>query len=180
MRYSTILALTTLASATPLARRKDDRFKPGTVWDIVLQGKDNNGQGSVIPLAQLKAATGTVLDIDLEDNDSSSKGTKGWIKDIAQNKTVVCYFSAGTYENWREDKASFRQSDYGKALPDWPGEYWLDLKSANVKTIMEKRIQRAADAGCDAIDPDNIDGYVSELLDTAPHHTILHHITNNK
>lgn len=163
MHYSIILALATLASATPLARRKDDRFKPGTVWDIVLQGKDDNGQGSVIPLAQLKAAAGTVLDIDLEDNDSLQKNTKGWIKDLSTKKTVVCYFSAGTYEPWREDKALFLPSDRGKKMEDWD-EWWLDLKSSNVKKIMESRIKRAAEAGCHAIDPDNIDGYVSATI----------------
>ncbi|KAJ4294294.1 hypothetical protein N0V90_007984 [Kalmusia sp. IMI 367209] len=163
MHYSTILALTTLASATPLARRKDDHFKPGTVWDIVLQGKDDNGQGTVIPLAQLQAAKGTVIDIDLEDNDSSqpNKNPKGTIKDLAKTKTVVCYFSAGTYEPWREDHNSFRTTDYGKKMDDWD-EYWLDLKSANVKTIVEARIKRAADAGCYAIDPDNIDGFSND------------------
>jgi hypothetical protein len=162
MRYSAILALASLASATPLARRKDDRFKAGTVFDIVLQGKDDNGQGTVVPLAQLKTAAGTVLDIDLEDNDSQSKNTKGWIKELAQNKTIICYFSAGTFEPWREDAGLFRESDKGKKMEEWE-EWWLDLKSANVKTIMEARIKRAAEAGCDAIDPDNIDGYVSNI-----------------
>jgi hypothetical protein len=160
MRYSIVLALACLASATPLARRKDDRFKAGTVWDIVLQGKDDNGEGTIMPLAQLKTAAGTVLDIDLEDNDSQSKNTKGWIKELAQKKTIVCYFSAGTYEPWREDAGLFRDSDKGKKMEDWD-EWWLDLKSANVKSIMEARIKRAAEAGCHAIDPDNIDGYVS-------------------
>ncbi|KAF2441834.1 glycoside hydrolase family 114 protein [Karstenula rhodostoma CBS 690.94] len=160
MRPSLVLALATLASATPLASRQDDRFKPGTVWDIVLQGKDDDDQGATIPLEQLKAAAGTVLDIDLEDNDSTPENTKGWIKELAKTKTVVCYFSAGTYEPWREDAGLFLPADYGRKMEDWD-EWWLDLKSANVKSIMEARIKRAADAGCHAIDPDNIDGYVT-------------------
>ncbi|KAL1612510.1 hypothetical protein SLS60_000737 [Paraconiothyrium brasiliense] len=161
MRRSTILALTTLGSATPLSPRKGELFVSGTVWDIVLQGKDNNGKGTVIPLEQLKAATGAVLDIDLEDNDSNPKKTKGWIKELAKTKTVVCYFSAGTYEPWREDQGLFKPADYGKKMDDWD-EWWLDLKSANVKTIMETRIKRAAEAGCHAIDPDNVDGYSND------------------
>ena len=159
MRYSSILTLATLASATPLTRRADPRFKPGTVWDIVLQGKDDGEEKTVIPLADLKAATGSVIDIDLEDNDSPTLGTKGWIKELAATKTVVCYFSAGTYEPWRDDKAAFDKADYGKKMEEWD-EWWLDLKRSNVKRIMEARIKRAADAGCHAIDPDNIDGYV--------------------
>ena len=47
---------------------------------------------------------------------------------------------------------------------DWMaggGEKWLDLNSENVRRIMSKRIELAAEKGFDAIDPDNIDGYVS-------------------
>ncbi|OAG07288.1 family 114 glycoside hydrolase, partial [Paraphaeosphaeria sporulosa] len=73
----------------------------------------------------------------------------------------VCYFSAGTYEPWREDKGLFLPADKGKKMEEWD-EYWLDLKSSNVKSIMEARIKRAAEAGCHAIDPDNIDGYSND------------------
>ncbi|KAJ4357942.1 uncharacterized protein N0V89_002519 [Didymosphaeria variabile] len=153
--------LSTLASATSLFRRKDDRFTAGTVWDIVLQGKENDGNGTVIPLAQLKAATGAVLDIDFEDNDSELKKTKGWIKELAKTKTVVCYFSAGTYEPWREDQELFKPADYRKKMDKWD-KWWLDLKSANVKTIIETRNKRAAEARCHAIDPDNINSYSND------------------
>lgn len=163
MRFPVVVALATLASSTPLSLRSDDRFKPGTVWDIVLQGKEDAGEGTVIPLADLKAATGSVIDIDLEDNDSPNKNTKGWIKELAKTKTVVCYFSAGTYEPWREDAGKFTTADYGKKMDEWD-EWWLDLEKPNVKVIMEDRIKRAAEAGCHAIDPDNIDGYVSRIL----------------
>ena len=131
------------------------------MWDIVLQSGDENG--SVVPLADLKSATGSVIDVDLEDNDDASKNTKGWIKELAKTKTVICYFSAGTFEPWRSDAGAFTSSDYGKKMDDWD-EYWLDLKKTNVKNIMEARIKRAANAGCHAIDPDNIDGYVSNQI----------------
>jgi hypothetical protein len=36
----------------------------------------------------------------------------------------VCYFSAGSYEDWRPDKASFPAGVLGKPLDNWPGESW--------------------------------------------------------
>jgi len=83
----------------------------------------------------------------------------------AAGKKVLCYFSAGTYENWRPDASQFTAADKGKNLADWPGEAWINVNSANVRNIMAARIKMANDKGCDAIDPDNIDGYVSFILD---------------
>ncbi|KUI69383.1 hypothetical protein VM1G_05044 [Cytospora mali] len=75
------------------------------------------------------------------------------------NMTVICYFSAGSYEPDRPDSWKFKSDDKGKELDGWPGEYWLDLKSTNVRSIMTNRIDIAANMGCNAIDPDNVDGY---------------------
>jgi hypothetical protein len=33
-----------------------------------------------------------------------------------------------------------------------------------VRGIMRKRVEMAGDKGCDGVDPDNVDGYVSVLL----------------
>jgi hypothetical protein len=74
-------------------------------------------------------------------------------------RKVICYFSAGTYENWRSDADSFRDSDKGNNLGDWPGEKWLDTNSANVRKIMQTRLDLAVEKGCDGVDPDNIDAY---------------------
>lgn len=74
-------------------------------------------------------------------------------------KTLVCYFSAGSYENWRSDASSFPSSVIGDALSGWAGENWLDIRSDSVKAIMLQRLQLAKSKGCDAVDPDNMDGY---------------------
>ncbi|PNY25782.1 Uncharacterized protein TCAP_04282 [Tolypocladium capitatum] len=76
-----------------------------------------------------------------------------------RGKHVICYFSGGTYEDWRGDKDQFHPNDLGLPLPDWPGERWLRLSSPNVRKIMKERVRHAASKGCDAIDPDNMDGY---------------------
>lgn len=73
---------------------------------------------------------------------------------------VICYFSAGSYEPGRPDSWKFTSDDKGKELDGWPGEYWLDLNSANVRSIMTGRIEIAAKMNCSGIDPDNVDGYV--------------------
>ncbi|RKH31797.1 hypothetical protein D7X12_38055 [Corallococcus sicarius] len=89
-------------------------------------------------------------------------------------KKVVCYFSAGTYENWRSDANQFPQDTYCSPgencaqsvhiLGDWcvsggGCEWWLDHRKPAVKTVMTSRMQLAKNKGCDAVEPDNIDGY---------------------
>lgn len=74
-------------------------------------------------------------------------------------KKVVCYFSAGSSENWRSDFTSFAAADMGNALDGWAGERWLDTRSANVRTIMKTRLDLAKSKGCDGVEPDNVDGY---------------------
>jgi hypothetical protein len=75
-------------------------------------------------------------------------------------KRVICYFSGGSYEPYRPDSSLFRSQDLGKALDGWGDEKWIDIRSDNVRDIMAKRIKLAKDKGCDAVDPDNVDGYV--------------------
>ncbi|RMZ02221.1 hypothetical protein D0860_07308 [Hortaea werneckii] len=121
-------------------------------WQIVLLN----------PLSVSKSATSIspdvdIFDIDLFTNDEST------IEKLHQlGKKVICYFSAGSYESYRPDSSEFQPSDLGKELDGWPGERWLDIGSSNVRRIMAARIALAASKGCDAIDPDNVDGYSNE------------------
>lgn len=95
-----------------------------------------------------------IYDIDLFINDKST------IAGLQRaGRKVICYFSAGSYENWRPDKDKFKDSDLGHDLDDWPGEKWLNISSANVRQIMLDRLDMARDKGCDGVDPDNVDGY---------------------
>lgn len=135
----------------------------GASWQIVLSNslELNNGAASAV------APGVDIYDIDLFDN--TAQGTDGSrIAALhAQGKRVICYFSAGTYEPNRPDSSKFTSADLGKELPDWPGEKWLKLSSANVRSIMSNRIAIASQMGCDGVDPDNVDGYVS-LRHSAP------------
>lgn len=102
---------------------------------------------SKMPLAPTDAP---VWDIDLFDNPASTMAT---LK--ASGKIVICYFSAGTAEDWRDDYRDFAAADLGKVLPEWPNEKWIRTGSQSIRNIIAKRIKLAADKGCDAIDPDN-------------------------
>ncbi|KAF2649322.1 carbohydrate-binding module family 1 protein [Lophiostoma macrostomum CBS 122681] len=126
-------------------------FTRGQKWQIILLGTPDM---SKMPLPPTDAQ---VWDIDLFDNDASAMTT---LK--AAGKTVICYFSAGTWEDWRDDAKDFASADLGKVLPLWPNEKWLKVSSTKVRDIMAKRIKLAADKGCDAIDPDNTDGYQND------------------
>ncbi len=77
----------------------------------------------------------------------------------ADGRKMICYFSAGTFENWRDDAGRFTAADKGRRLGNWPGERWLDIRSQNVRAIMTDRLDLAVQRGCDGVDPDNVDGY---------------------
>lgn len=77
-------------------------------------------------------------------------------------KKVICYFSAGSYENFRDDIDKFNAADLGNALDGWPDEQWLDIRSVNVADIMVERLNLAAEKGCDGVEPDNMDGYLND------------------
>lgn len=74
-------------------------------------------------------------------------------------KKVICYFSAGSSENWRTDFHLFAAQDQGNPLDGWQGERWLDIRTANVMNIMLARLDLAAQKGCDGVEPDNVDAY---------------------
>lgn len=131
---------------------RDNAWKPrvNDTWQIVLRYPvDMSSEDDVNPDVE-------VYDLDLYDNDIE---TFRILQDA--DKKVICYFSAGSWENWRDDKDDFDDADLGKELDGWEDERWVDVTSSGVRDIMKKRIELAWRKGCDAIDPDNVDGFVS-------------------
>jgi hypothetical protein len=123
-----------------------DWYKPGvsTTWQLQLQGTVNTGYDV------------DIYDIDLFDTPAQT------IADLhAAGHHVLCYFSGGSYEDWRPDAAQFATSDLGNALDGWPGERWLDIRSNTLRDIMTARLDLAADKGCDGVDADNMDGFAN-------------------
>jgi hypothetical protein len=86
------------------------------------------------------------------------------IDDLHQDGVyVICYFSAGSYEDWRPDAGSFHDSLLGKDLKGWPGEKWLDVTRIDLLApIMEARLDLAVEKACDGVDPDNVNGYLND------------------
>lgn len=119
-------------------------WQPGmaTTWQLQLRGTINTGYEA------------DLYEIDLFD---APQATIDALK--SKGRRVVCYFSAGTAENWRSDYSHFAAADMGKTLAAWPGERWLDTRSANVRQIMQSRLDLAKSKACDAVDPDNADAY---------------------
>jgi hypothetical protein len=88
-------------------------------------------------------------------------------KDIAALRSrgifVICYFSAGSHEDWRPDAKDFPAETLGKAMEGWEGETWLDIRQiTKLQSIMEGRIEMAKEKGCDGVDPDNVNGYEND------------------
>jgi len=141
--------LATNAFGAAVSRRSTWTPQAGEKWQIILSGEPET--------SSLTPGDAEVWDLDLFNTDAA---TISAIK--AQGKGVICYFSAGTSEPDRPDLGSLASSAIGAALPDWPGENWLDIRSDNVVEIMKSRIQLASQKGCDAVDPDNMDGYSNQ------------------
>jgi hypothetical protein len=75
-------------------------------------------------------------------------------------RVVICYFSAGSWESYRPDSAKFPDNIKGDPLePPFADELWIDIRSPVVRGLMQERLDFAAARGCDAVEPDNVDGY---------------------
>jgi len=82
---------------------------------------------------------------------------------------VICYINVGAWEIWRDDASEFPESIKLGNYDNWAGERWLDIRPPNkldnpadgykLREIMEARFTEAANRGCDAVEPDNLDSW---------------------
>lgn len=129
----------------------------GLTWQWQLQGKINTKKPLKVD----------VYDIDLFD--TSEKQIRALQK---KGIRVICYFSAGSYEGWREDWSEFFSFIKGKKykgdrkpfagkMANW-NERWLDIREIELlRPIMTSRMKLAKAKGCDAVEPDNVDAYTN-------------------
>jgi hypothetical protein len=76
---------------------------------------------------------------------------------------AACYISAGTWEDWRGDRAAFPPEVIGKNYPGWPGERWLDIRQVDILLpIMETRMAACREKGFDGVQLDNVDGWQND------------------
>jgi hypothetical protein len=98
------------------------------------------------------------FEIDLFDNAASVVSTLH-----SQGKKVICYLSAGSWENFRPDASRFPESVKGKPLSGFPDERWLDIRQINtLAPIMQARLDQCQSKGFDAVEADNVDGYKND------------------
>jgi hypothetical protein len=148
--FSSVLATAISAAALPSDPSEQALWQPkvGTPYQMILTGVIPDNTDTIQP------STVPIFDVDLFYTNSSAISTLH-----AQGKKVICYFSAGSSEDWRPDYMDFPTADKGPCLNGWAGERWLNVRSTGVFSVMQRRIDLAAQKGCDAIDPDNVDGY---------------------
>ena len=120
------------------------RPEPGVTWQWQLEE---------LPVDQ--SLNVAVYDIDLFDNGRDVVAALH-----GAGKRVICYISAGSWEEWRPDAGNFPDSILGSAYDGWEGERWLDIRKIDeLAPIIEGRLDQCQMKGFDAIEPDNIDGY---------------------
>ena len=98
-----------------------------------------------------------VVDLDMEETPASV--ISGLQDDGIR---VVCYLSAGSWEPYRADAADFPDSLLGEAYVGFEDERWLDIRAPSLRPLLTARIATAADKGCDAVDPDNVNGFEND------------------
>ena len=106
-------------------------------------------------------AIDTSFDVDMYDIDLFDSSQAQIDELHAAGRKVVCYFSAGSWEDWRSDAGSFSEAVKGNDLDGWAGEKWLDIRNAALQPIMQARLDLAVTKKCDGVEPDNIDGYTN-------------------
>ena len=141
---ATVLAVACILSLPTSGAGQSDWQPPaGATFQIQLQGTIDT------------SIEADVFEIDMFDNDPAlvaelhEKGAQ-----------VVCYISAGSWENWRPDADRFPRRVKGKKLEGWPGERWLDIRAHDVLgEIMGERLDRCVEKGFDGVEFDNVNGY---------------------
>lgn len=111
----------------------------GGTWQWQITGKINTGP-----------------DVDTYDVDLFDVTDDDYAQLRADGRTIVCYFSAGSYEPWKDDAHLIPEDAIGRPLDGWPDERWLDHTQTAVRDVMAARLDRAVERGCDGVEPDNV------------------------
>ena len=108
---------------------------------------------------QLSGTVDTSVSVQLVDIDGFDSKRSVVSTLHANGSKVVCYISAGSWENWRPDADKFPAAVKGRSN-GWPGERWLDIRKISVLgPIMRARMDMCKRKGFDAVEFDNVDGY---------------------
>jgi hypothetical protein len=120
------------------------RPKPSTrPWQFQLQGKiDTSIKAPVYEVDGFDTSAATVRKLH------------------SQGRKVICYFSAGSWENYRPDRGQFPKSVLGRKYDGYPDERWLDIRNyRKFAKPLVGRFRMCARKGFDAVETDNVAGY---------------------
>lgn len=108
---------------------------------------------------QLQWRVDTSVDVEMFDIDGFDNRPRVVEELHDGGAAVLCYVSAGSWEDWRPDADVFPEAVLGRTN-GWPGERWLDIRRWGVLApIMEARLDMCARKGFDGVELDNVDGY---------------------
>jgi hypothetical protein len=109
---------------------------------------------------QLDGTIDLTVPADVYDIDGAVQGAEVVQQLHAQGRRVICYFIAGTWEQFRLDAAGFPAEAIGKPLRDFPDERWLDIRRLDLLApVLLARLDLCRSKGFDAVEPDNVDAY---------------------
>lgn len=122
------------------------RPAPGSTWQIqLINGVDMNHAVDVYEISLHTTSSETITEL-------HNRG-----------HSVVCYFSAGTIENWRPDADTYPEWIKGNAVAGWPDERWIDIRAWDtVGPLMNNVMSLAKEKGCDGVDADNMNSYTHD------------------
>lgn len=79
-----------------------------------------------------------------------------------QGRHYFCYLSAGSLETFRDDAGDFPGEAVGNPLANFPEERWLDVRDAQVRELMAKRVTALAAQGCDGVAPSSLSVHAAD------------------
>ncbi len=161
------------AGSTPTPNEPTTETSASTTPDAPIPAPSRNaGLNAGLDLAltwqwQLQGDLNTSYDVDLYDVDLFDTATAQIAALHQDGRTVLCYFSAGSGENWRPDYGRIPASALGEPLDGWEGERWLDIRAPSaantgVRAVLLARLDLAAERGCDGVEPDNVTAWEND------------------
>lgn len=143
--------ITVPSSAAP--PRSIVALPPGTSWQLQLDGEE-------VDLAVLDHVDNphTMFDVDLVQTPAAT------IEALHERgAVVVCYLEIGGWEWYRPDADTFPEEVLGGPVDGYPEERYLDIRRIDVLLpIIAARLDLAVEKGCDGVDPDLDDSYLTD------------------
>ncbi|CAL9445525.1 hypothetical protein SUDANB171_02320 [Streptomyces sp. enrichment culture] len=160
---ATLLTLSACSAANATEDRENRAGEPSASQDTAAEQEFWTPEPGTDWQWQLIGTVDTSVDVPVYDIDGFDNSAAVVDTLHSDGRKVICYISVGSWEDWRPDAGDFPDSVIGNPLDEWEGEQWLDIRQLDVLgPLMAARFDMCADKGFDAIEPDNMDGYIND------------------